>query len=261
MNKRLTTLIILGMISVLSLAGCATDNPFLLQCKFINRRSDQIPGLTQPWKRAELIREKAKNASKAPAAERDLIVTQLIKEFRESSNPNIRRETIDAIAVIPHPYRIDYLKEGLFDEDPGVRMAACNGIAEGKENLKNNSDEVGHILRTLLASEKDTDVRTNAIRLIGTLPCNFTPDQLRKGRRPGEDPNLIVLGQALNDRSTVVQYQAMLSLKQYTRLDYGVDQTRWTDFVAYVNGESNSKLPAERSLAEKLPTPQLRMFR
>lgn len=251
-------LLIGAVLLPLCMSGCATDNEFLLQCRLFPRRSDKIPGLMSAAERINLIQEKAKYGTTAPQAERELLVSQLLREAG-SPDANIRREAVKAIAVIPHQQRVDHLKESILDDDnPAVRIAACNGLVNGKQ-ASEQKDEITHILRNVYSTDNDIEVRVVAIRLLGTFP-NSVGGVISKGGNLEGDPNLMLLGEALYDRSTVIRYEAMSSLNNYTGRDYGQDAEKWDKFMAYAKGRE-TKMPAERSVSEKMPKPQFRMFR
>ncbi len=77
-------------------AGCATDNDFLSQLPGFEARSDNIPGLATPLQRKNQIREKAKKGKSVPDHEREIMLGQLLAEYRDSPDQNIRRETVEA---------------------------------------------------------------------------------------------------------------------------------------------------------------------
>ena len=246
------------IICCFGVSGCATNNEFLLRSRLFPRRSDKIPGLMPPKERTNLIREKGKMGANAPKAEKDILVSQLLTEYRDSPDPNLRREAIDALSNIPHPQRIDSLKEGLNDESASVRTAAIVGIANKKIDNSAHYAEIAHILRNAILQDPDTNVRVNAIRLLGEVPSpNKT--KFQRGDRV-QDVNFELLGQLLSDKSIVIRHEATKSLGKYTGKDYGVDITRWEDYYRFQTGGSEA-VPTERTTAEKMPKPQLRMFR
>lgn len=264
-NRPSISILLTGMAAFLSVLsvfaatiGCATDNEFLLKCTLIPRRSDKIPQLMRPWERTDLIREKGKRGATAPQTERDILVSQLLTEYRTSPDPNLRRETVDAIAKIPHPMRIDALKEAIKDEDDAVRAAAVEGIANPNLSTAANQAEIAHVLRNVIAQDTDTYVRITAIQMLGQMPSP-NRHQFQDGGRV-DDVNFFALGAALSDKSIAVQHETMKALAKYTGRDYGTDATKWNDYYNFAKGNSNA-VPAERTISEKIPTLQMRMFR
>lgn len=256
--KQLKAKLLLGTILLLfCLSGCATDNEFLLQCRLFPRRSDKIPGLMPASERIGQIQDKAKYGTTASQPERELLVSQLIRECA-SPDANIRCEAVKAISVIPHQQRIDHLKESILDDvSPVVRIAACKGLFEGKSDIE-QWHEISHVLRNVYNTDNDIEVRVTAIRLLGTLPNSSK--ELKNANRLAEDPNLMLLGDALYNRSTVIRYEAMSSLQKYTGHDYGQNAEKWDKYMNYVKG-IESTIPPERSIAERMPKPQFRMLR
>lgn len=246
-------------VALMLASGCATDNEFLLKCTLIPRRSDKIPGLMPPHERTELVREKGKKGANASPREKEVLVAQLIEEYRNSPDANLRRESVNALAQIPHPNRIGCLKEALNDKDPNVRTAACIGIAsKTMEIAPSQHAEIAHALRNVVVHDEDTNTRINAIKLLGGVP-NPKATTIQKSER-FNDINVAVLGDALSDKSIAVRYEAMKALGSYTGKDYGTDINRWVAFYRYERGEL-AEIPNERTFNEKVPKPQLRMIR
>ncbi|MCL2303868.1 MAG: HEAT repeat domain-containing protein [Planctomycetaceae bacterium] len=230
--------------------GCATDNETLLKSKscLFTRRSDKIPGLVSPRERAAIIREKATKVREASLVDRNVVVAQLVHEYRISTDPNIRWEVVKALAMIPHPDRIDNLKLTLSDENVNVRIAACRGLAKNIQVNQGLPREMEHTFRHLILNDTDKDVRIAAIQ------C------LTKAGRRCEPETLAVLEQCLNDKTAAVRYAATGTLATCTGKDFGPNVERWLQYFQNQRGEA-VPAPKERSLAEKMPKPEWTMFR
>lgn len=257
-------LIFLG-ISMAVTSGCATDNEFLAKMPLFEAYSDKIPGLLSPVERKKQIRLKGEKGAKAPAAEQELLVAQLMSEYWTAPDPNMRREAVDAMAKIPHRKRDEFMKEILTDKDPFVRISALEALGK---TFAGSRSELVDILAEHLKSDPDKDVRLVAARLLGNEGKLETSD--KKNKTPQEnlpqvsrelhDTVVFALGDALLDKVPAIRYEAMQSLASVTEKDFGNDINRWIRFIMYKKGETN-EMPAERSFAEKLPSIQLPMLK
>jgi len=237
--------------AMILLSGCAVENQYIAKLPLFSAKSDRIPGLDPPHERTKLIREKGKKGETASEEEREILVAQLVHEYQTSPDPNMRRESVDALAKIPHPQRDRFLQEILQDSNPFVRLSAL-------ESLSNTYSGDPVDLQTLLISrmktDPDKDVRLAAVRILGDI----TPQDKGGGGRN----SLIVseLGNLLHDRVPAIRAEAMQSLHKVTGKDYGSDINRWLQYMRYLQGEVPN-LPAERTFSEKLPTVSLPMFK
>ena len=231
-------------------SGCATDNEFLLKhkCCLFSRRSDKIPGLVSPRERAEMIRDKAAKVREASLQDRNVVVAQLVHEYRISMDPNIRWEAVKALEMIPHPDRVDNLKLAMSDEDVNVRIAACRGLVKNLQVNQGLPKEMEHTLRHVILNDSDRDVRVAAIQ------C------LTKAGRRCEPETLALLEQCLHDRTAAVRYAATGTLATCTGRDFGPNVDRWLQYFQNQRGEA-VPAPRERTFAEKLPKPEWTMFR
>ncbi|MDR2115559.1 MAG: HEAT repeat domain-containing protein [Planctomycetaceae bacterium] len=255
-------LLFIGTI-LLVISGCAVDNEFIAKLPLFEAKSDKIPGLETPAKRKELIWLKGHKGASVSDTEKEILVAQLMVEYRTSPDPNLRREAVDAMAKIPHPKRDQYMKEILADSDPFVRISALEALGKTYSGTKK---ELAMLLIENSKKDTDKDVRLAAIRLL----ADSFPKPSRKmvatvvtfAETSDEIDTLIVqaLGEALYDKVPAVRYEAMQSLYKVTGKDYGSDINRWIQYVQYRKGETEN-LPNERSFAEKLPTIQLPMFK
>jgi hypothetical protein len=249
-------LLFVGMI-LFSTSGCAVDNEFIAKLPLFEAKSDKIPGLEPPYKRQKLIQLKGQKGATASDSEKEILVAQLMVEYRTSPDPNMRREAVDAMAKIPHPKRDQYMKEILTDSDPFVRLSALEALGKTYNGTRK---ELAQLLIETSKRDTDKDIRLAAIRFLAhSFP---KPEGKNVAKIPDEIETMIVqaLGEALYDKVPAVRYEAMQSLHKITGKDYGNDINRWIQYVQYQKGETDT-LPNERSFAEKLPSVQLPMFK
>lgn len=239
---------LLLLVSLSGYIGCATNNEFLLKCPFYWRKSDKIPGLVPPDQRAKIIQEKANKAATASPGERDVVVAQLVLEFHDAVDPNIRKDAIAALAKIPHPDRVENLKMALVDENAGVRIAAIRGLVRNTNKNQGLTRDVEHSLRHMILSDLDKDVRIASLQALG-----------RAGRKC-EPETLSVLEGCLHDKNLAIQNSTMETLVVCTGKNYGTSVDRWIAHFQNQRGESSEE-PREKSLAEKIPRPDLPMIR
>jgi len=242
-------LLVFGGVMVLQ-SGCAVENQYLAKLPLFEAKTDRIPGLDPPHERRKLIREKGARGATASESDREILVAQLVHEYQTSPDPNMRRETVDALAKIPHPQRDQFLQEILQDPNPFVRLSALEALGN---TFSGKPEDLQALFINRMKTDPDQDVRVAAIRILGDVAPKNTSD-------PSHQMIVSELGNLLNDRVPAVRYKAMLSLQRVTGMDYGNDINRWLQYIRYINGEVPS-LPAERTLTEKLPTISLPMFR
>lgn len=241
----------IGLLMLFS-SGCAVDNEFLAKMPLFEAKSDRIPGLMPATERRELIRAKGEKGAKTSDQEKEVIVAQLMVEYRTSPDPNMRREAVDAMAKIPHAKRDEYMKEILKDDDPFVRLSALEAMGE---SFNGSQNELLAIMIEHLKTDRDKDVRLAAVRLLGPIAKSTS----KEGNELTQTI-ILALGEALYDKVPAIRYEAMHSLAKTTKQDYGKDINRWIQYVQYVKGETTEQ-PKERTLAERLPTIHLPMFK
>ncbi len=155
------------IIPMLSLCvGCAVDNAFLASLPLFEAQSDTIPGLQPPYKRLEQIELKGEKGAGAPDAEKEVLVAQLMTEYRSSPDHNMRRAAVDAMAKIPHRKRDEYMKEILNDGDPMVRISALEAICKIYNGPR---DELVDLLIERMKRDQDKDVRLIAVKGLGEI--------------------------------------------------------------------------------------------
>ncbi|MGL4944349.1 MAG: HEAT repeat domain-containing protein [Thermoguttaceae bacterium] len=234
---------LVGVCVLVSFAGCAVENENWGKRPPFSMRSDKIAGLTTPSERREAIREKGNRGKVAPTSEQEVLLGQLVLEYQSNPDPNLRRDTVEAIGKIPHSSRDAYLEEALADKSPFVRISACR--------------ELTSLTALCRAAEKETDkdVQIVVIKRIGQQ-CG-TRDSLSEGDKKTV---LTTLAAKLNDKAPSIRYAAMDSLHKATGRDYGVNIDSWTAYVDYaLHGQGQP--PEERAFRDKLPTIQLPMLK
>ncbi|MDR3110167.1 MAG: HEAT repeat domain-containing protein [Planctomycetaceae bacterium] len=243
--------------------GCTTlekTSASKFMAYMFNNKKDYVPGVITPAERIASIRLKAASGQNADRLEREVLLGQLLNEYRESPDPNIRREAIEAMALIPLGTRVISVKEGLTDSNESVRRSTCTVLANiaGEKGCSTaDRNEILHALRSTMRNDKDKNMRILAMKAISPAARQI---RITDGDK-SEEYNRIVdeLGVMLEDKTTSIRYEAMLSLQMVTGLDYGLDIDRWIGYTEYRKGEANEK-PRERSWSEKLPQPQLPML-
>ncbi len=253
--------------AIVSLNGCATSSDFFSQLPGFEASTDKVPGLMPPLERKKLIRAKGQKGKTAKADEQELLLGQLLEEFRTSPDKSMRREAIEAMTLIPHPRRDDCLREGLSDPDAFVRISACKGIGtKTGEESDARTIAVSQTFRQVMNEDADKDVRITAMKLAGKTGKKMKPGPQTDARLGDKHPSVeeyktlvADFGKLLDDKTPSVRYQAMVSLQECTGKDYGMDIDKWIGYTEYATGKSK-ELPAERTWTEKIPAVKLPMF-
>jgi len=241
------------------LSGCtAVENQHLAKLPFFEAKTDIVPGLDSPHQRKKIIQEKGRKGATAPQNEREILVAQLMYEYKTSPDPNMRRESVDSLAIIPHPDRDRFLQEILRDENPFVRMSALEAMGK---TYSSGLPELARLLMERAKLDSDQDVRLTAVRILGDVcPNHKKESKLSQEELRLRESVVLELGSLLQDRVPAVRYAAMQSLHKITGKDYGNNVDRWTQYVRYVKNEVPD-LPPQRSFAERMPTIALPMFK
>ncbi|GHT37379.1 hypothetical protein FACS189427_10250 [Planctomycetales bacterium] len=247
-------------------SGCAVDNEFLAKIPLFEAKSDRIPGLQPSYERKKVIREKGIKGEKAPDSEKEVLLAQLMTEYRTSPDTDMRREAVDAMAKIHHPKRDEYMKEALEDRDPFIRISVIEAAGKKTAGAKFNV-QFTPLLIDRMKADSDKDVRISAMKVLSeqyqiTRTTYIASAAGSVDKENSEQRNQLVqeFGNALYDKVPAIRYEAMASLHKITAEDYGKDINRWTQYVQYSKGESKEK-PKERTFAEKLPAVSLPMFK
>ena len=256
--SKISILIFSGIAISLSNGCTAVENQYLAKLPFFEAKSDIVPGLDPPSLRKKIIEEKGTKGANAPQDEREILVAQLMYEYKTSPDPNMRRAAVDALAKIPHQDRDRFLKEILRDDNPFVRMSALEALGK---TYSSGLPELIHLLVDRAKLDTDRDVRLTSVRILGDVSPNHKKEsKLSQEELSLRESVVLELGNLLQDRVPAVRYEAMLSLHKITGKDYGNNVDRWMQYVRYVKNEVPD-LPPRRSLVEKMPTIALPMFR
>lgn len=242
--------LIIGL--TVSFSGCSS----IEKLPIIGAKSDTIPNLDSPHQRRKEIREKGKKGATAAASDREILVAQLMLEYQTCPDPNMRREAVDALAMIPHADRDRYLEEILKDENPFVRLSALEALGK---TFSGSKKELAELLLNQIKTDTDKDVRLSAVKILG----NVSPKSnniTKEAERGIAESVTLALGDLLQDRVPAVRYESMAALHKVTGKDYGHDINRWLQYIRYVKGEVPD-LPPERSVSEKIPNIALPMFK
>ena len=255
---RLSTYLLLipGVLAFFVSSGCAVDNAFLAKLPLFEAKSDAIPGLQPPYERLKQVELKGEKGAKASEAEKEIIVAQLMTEYRTSPDHNMRRASVDAMAKIPHRKRDEYMKEILNDADPMVRLSALQAVGQ---SYNGSQDELTEIVMERMKRDPDKDVRLASIKLLGNL-CDRSKKTKTRISEETRNKAFAALGDTLYDKVPMARALAMDSLHQMTGKDYGKDINKWIQHVQYVKGEKPEE-PKERTFAERIPRPQLPMLK
>lgn len=250
------------LIAATGSVGCstpfmATDNEFLLKLPGTERRSDKIEGVLRPWERRELIAEKGEKGARAKKEEKDILVFQLMEEYKKSNDPSIRRSAIEALGKITATADIavalPFLNDALRDETLGVRVSAADALGNYAKNApkkERNRDSRSHAARYLALRYAELPYSVDA----GEKKENEERKDLRlaliRNLAQFEDaPEILAaLGEALDGEKLddgALRLASMKALGQVTGKRYGLDYALWRQYLDYRNGSAVE--PAEVS--------------
>ncbi len=262
-----------GFVLTCFLPGCTTpvyytDNPFLLYLPGAGRRSDQIPGYTNPRDRAKLIVEKGKKGQDAPAEEKDILLVQLVQEYEKTSSPHLRRASLEAIGRISsnyaNPAAEKIFKSALEDDDMELNFSACRALgdycAEGPIAEDGQNKEQRKLAISLLSaryrelpysiaagSEEDNnrrkDVRLAVLHALGKFKSSDSPELY-------DTLEYALTGEKLDDGA--LESAACSALGLITGKKYGLDGEAWLKYIAYERGEETTA-PEEPSFMSRAP--------
>lgn len=270
---------IASLFLLLAISGCSTpifstDNQFLLRLPGAERKSDEIPGVLRPWERIKLIQEKGKKGKHASQEEKEILIFQLAQEYDRSSDPNVRRASINALEKITSGIKNETAEKTYTKafRDPilAVRLSTANAVGSYCMELKNHTEK---------EQAREFAAKTLA-DLYRDLPFSIAPgakkeNDERKDLRLAIIRNLAkfkdsdsseivsVLGEALQNEKLddgALQMAAMRSLEITTHKKYGYDAERWVQYIEYIK-DQREKPPEELTFSERIPKPDLPMFK
>ena len=246
-----------GICLLAVLSGCstpfiATDNEFLLRFPGTERRSDKIAGVLTPNDRRKLIEEKGEKGASAGVNEKEVLVFQLMQEYKRSTDPIIRRAAIDALGKIVAGADIkpalSLLNEALRDESLGVRISAAHALgiyAEKIEQTTSVQDSRAQAARFLslryrelgysidAGEKKENDERKDLRLTILRSMSHFTESpELLASLREGLD------GEPLDDGA--LRLSSMNALEKVTGKHYGANYALWSDYLDYREGKKSA---------------------
>lgn len=218
-------------IMILSASGCS-ERPFQswgLVDPWSRKswKEDEAYGPTYYTKREELKKRRGNIRSLSPE-EQERLAIEMADRLRDEQHPVLRGDIIRTLAVLPSPTAAEALKQATADNDPDVRIIACEAWG------KRGGGEARQALAQVLGSDTDPDVRLAATRELG----RFKLDQ----------EAMQALKLALDENNPALQNRAVESLKNMSGKDYGTDMVAWRE---YIDG-GNPAMPPPASIADRL---------
>jgi len=196
----------------LGLVGCNSGLPLfdpVVDTLWPYAEKDQTT-LRTPAERLEALEQLARDASSYDAKRQHEVSFVLSQQFRDESDPLIRRQLVVTLSQYPTDDAAAVLHQALTDAHPEVRIATCEALA------KRGGAAALAALDTALREDKDLDVRLAAARWLGEFP---------------DQGAVAALGGALENSDPAMQYMAVQSLKKVTGANLGNDVNAWRQFV------------------------------
>lgn len=154
-------------------------------------------------KALQLLAQQAGGYNQADQAQ---IVGELAALFNQEKNPYLKVEIIRTLNRYPLPRVEEVLAGALTDSHQEVRVETVRAWTD-----RRSPHSVGALIRAY-ESEDNLDVRLEALRGLGVL---------------GGDPAVNTLAQALQNSDPAIQFRAVQSLEQATKLPYGNNIAAW----------------------------------
>jgi HEAT repeat protein len=217
-------LVVMGALSVALCVGCA-DGPFRRLWYGKEWQQDEQYGATY-HQRTEELQAIRRNASSYRAEEQSELARKMNDLLAQERGSCYRGELVLTLGELRAPEAVEGLRRAIKDNDPKVRIAACEAWA------RRGDDEAVRLLTEAVSADADLDVRTAATR------------ELARFRRPEA---IKALGVALDDPDPALQHRAVLSLRSVTGRDLGNSVADWRQFVR----EGAAPQPQEPTLAER----------
>ena len=225
-GKRSSIWVAVGF-GVVLISGCV-DGPLYSLYYRKQWQDDEKYGPTL-FTRLEELRNLRKEAPRMNEQQQAELAKRLSRSVAQDRSAVYRAEVVRTLGVLTTPEAIEGLRQASQDEEPTVRIAACEawGRRHGAEAL--------HALGEMVRSDGDLDVRIAAARELG----NF------------EDRAAVQsLGAALDDPDPALQLRAVESLRRISGEDFGNSVPAWRQ---YVRGEPVDQ-PAPPSIVQRLLT-------
>jgi HEAT repeat protein len=160
--------------------------------------------------RRDQLRMLAARAKSLPVDQQEQVSRELAASLESEPIGLVRIEVVRALAKFPTATAAGALRAAAKDQDPDVRIAACQAWAERRQ-----PDGVA-VLQEVLGSDTDQDVRLAAARALGSL---------------GDAAAVPALGLALDDPDPAMQYRAVQSLRAVSDRDFRLDVNAWRQFA------------------------------
>jgi HEAT repeat protein len=203
-------------------SGCAALEP----SNWAIWRSKSDDAIESPAERVRRYQQYADDVERKSPEEQEQVSRELAEAIAGEDDPIVRTQIVRTLAVYPTDLAARVLTAALQDEDPHVRVIACEAWGE-----RGGSDAI-HTLGQVVRNEKDVDVRLAAVRGLGSIKDAATVQALAPG---------------LEDEDVAVQWRTMQSLREATGKSLGNDVEAWRQFA--LGADVSDK---EESLAEKL---------
>jgi len=188
-----------------------------------------------PGERLAALKHMATNHEGADGPTRERVSRELAAVLARERNPEIRAAILRTMGHYPSAFSPRVLTAALHDDNPDVRIAACQGW--GGQGGDAAIQSLAHVVK----SDQELDVRMEAVRVLGQL-----------GRKAGGPSAVEALTPALNDRDPALQYRTMQSLEQITGRSLGYNVQTWRDYLDGKNPPAPSPSIANR-LRDLLP--------
>lgn len=214
MQRRLQLAPCIGICLLSVLTGCA-DGPFgrfasLNPIYTKEWAADEAYGPT-PYQQHRSLLERAETAGSQPAHVQQQWSQEMLGILQHNDNIVMRTAAIGVLSQLPTPAARHGLRNAIADENPQVRIAACDAWRSIRD-----TEAMDHLARTL-GSDTNDDVRIAAARALGDF----------------QHPSAVqALGLALDDSDPALQFRAVQSLKTAAGRDFGDNVPAWRDFVA-----------------------------
>lgn len=215
-------------IAAVCLGGCSGD-PFMDLVSLNPWRREEWEADEQfgmnPHTRLHELDLLCERAAGLPSDEQERVSKDLAIQLRDEKNAMFRARMVRALGEMKTASAREALTTASTDPSSTVRIAACDawGRQRGPQALE--------ALAQIVGSDTDLDVRMAATRALGSL----------------EDPGAVrPLGLVLDDADPALQHRAMLSLREVSGQDYGLDVAAWRQFARGEQPQYEAPSVAER---------------
>jgi hypothetical protein len=210
------------------LAGCSGDPMMDLVSLNPWRReewaADEQFGMNPHTRLAELNSLAERAAGMSPQ-DQERVSEDLAMQLRDEQNALFRARMVRVLGELKTASARQTLAAATGDTSPTVRIAACDAWA------RQRGPEAVESLAKVVGGDTDLDVRMAATRALGAL----------------DDPGAVrALALALDDSDPALQNRAMLSLREVSGQDYGLDVAAWRQYARGEDPQYEAPSIAER---------------